>query len=196
MSSATRALPDPIDDELLQRALDTLFGDWDRRAGLRDAAVLIPWFAHPDGDRILFTRRPDDIPTHAGQLAFPGGIRERGETPLQTALREADEEVGLRPEEVAPLGALPPRLSSSGFRVHAVVARITGTEHLAPCPREVAALVEFPVAELADPNRWRLEQPPGLRRPLPHFRRDGQVLWGMTARLTLDLIARLRAAAV
>ncbi|MBK8976922.1 MAG: CoA pyrophosphatase [Planctomycetes bacterium] len=183
----------PIGDDVLRKALDGIRDDWDRRPGLRDAAVLVPWFTAADGDRILFTRRRDDLPTHPGQISFPGGARDSGETPVQTALREAREEIGLDPALVEVLGALPVRLSSSGFRVHAIVGRIPPDARLTADPREVAALVPFRVRELRDPARWREAPPPtdAARRPMWRFEANGEVLWGLTAILTRELLGRL-----
>src|SRR5690606_2194363 len=98
-----------------------------------------------------------------------------------------EEELGIDPASVVVLGALPPRFSVAGFWVHVVVGRIPAGAPLRPDPREVAAVRTYPVRALRDPSAW-VERPPATdptRRPTPHFERDGDVLWGLTARFTL-----------
>jgi 8-oxo-dGTP pyrophosphatase MutT (NUDIX family) len=182
-----------VPDQRLRAALDPLPTGWNGKPGLRDAAVLAPWFTRDGVDWLLFTRRRDDLPHHPGQISFPGGAREGQEGPVHCALRETEEEIGLSPDRVEVLGALPPRFSVAGFWVQVVVGRIPAEAELRPDPREVAALVAMPVAALADPAAWD-ERPPATdpsRRPTPHFAWEGQLLWGLTARFTLDLLERV-----
>lgn len=183
----------PLTDDLIRRALDPAPVAWSPKPGLRDAAVLAPWFTRDEADWLLFTRRRDDLPHHPGQISFPGGAREGREGPVECALRESHEEVGLPPRRVEVLGALPPRYSIAGFWVHVIVGRIPADVALEPDPREVAAVCAFPVDALRDPASWT-ERPPATdpsRRPTPHFVWDDEVLWGLTARFTLDLLERL-----
>lgn len=183
-----------VADDALRAALDPPLRTWSRRDGLRDAAVLVPWIRRCSEDWLLFTRRRDDLRHHAGQLSFPGGGRDGAEDPVSCALREAHEEIGLHPDEARVLGSLPARLSVAGFWVQVVVARVEAPiEALTPDPSEVAALLAFPVSRLLDRAAWELRTPEGHpgRRPTPHFVHEGQVLWGLTARFTLDLLERL-----
>jgi 8-oxo-dGTP pyrophosphatase MutT (NUDIX family) len=185
----------PLDDARLRAGLDPVGDLWVPGDGLRDAAVLAPWFTRGGRDFLLFTLRRHDLPHHPGQVSFPGGAREGDEGPLACALRESEEELGIRAGDVRVLGAIPPRPSGAGFQVHTVVGRVPPDLVLRPDPREVAAVLELPIDELQDPTRWRTIAPPAFpqRRPSPHFERDGHVLWGLTARLVLDVLARLGA---
>ncbi|MDA0374438.1 MAG: CoA pyrophosphatase [Planctomycetota bacterium] len=182
------------DDDLLRDVLDPPIQCWEGREGLRDAAVLAPWLTRGDEDWLVFTRRRDDLRHHPGQVSFPGGRRDGDESPIECALREAREEIGLHPDEVRVLGALPARLSVAGFWVQVVVARVDAPlEALTPDPAEVAEVLAFPVERLRDPGAWVIRAPDGHpgRRPSPHFEHDGHVLWGLTARFTLDLLERV-----
>lgn len=182
------------DDDLLRAVLDPPTDRWDGREGLRDAAVLAPWLTRGGEDWLVFTRRRDDLRHHPGQVSFPGGRRDGAESPVECALREAREEIGLHPDEVRVLGALPARLSVAGFWVQVVVARVDAPlEALTPDPAEVSAVLTFPIRKLRDPGAWVVREPEGHpgRRPSPHFEHDGHVLWGLTARFTLDLLERV-----
>lgn len=183
----------PLPDDRIRDVLDPLPSGWTGRSGLRDAAVLAPWFTRDGRDWLLFTRRRDDLPHHPGQLSFPGGAREGIEDPVTCALRESHEEVGIPPERVDLLGALPPRYSIAGYWVHIVVGRIPPEFEPQPDPREVAAVCAFPVEALQDRGRWCDRSPAGFptRAVMPHFDWDDQVLWGLTAQFTLELLERL-----
>ncbi|MGA1524565.1 MAG: NUDIX hydrolase, partial [Planctomycetota bacterium] len=183
-----------VDDAVLRAVLDPPPTLWSGREGLRDAAVLAPILTRAGEDWFLFTRRRDDLRHHPGQVSFPGGRRDGAEDPVACALREAREEVGLHPDEVRVLGGLPARPSVAGFWVQVVVARVDAPfEALTPDPAEVAEVRAVPLERLRDPGAWELREPRGHpgRRPSPHFVHGGQVLWGLTARFTLDLLERL-----
>ena len=164
---------------------------WDRTTQ-QLAAVLAPVFERNGEDWLLFVVRRADLRTHAGQVAFPGGRAEPGESPLQTMLREVGEELGLPDREVRVLGGLPSRTSSSGFRVHAFVGRIPDPALLQPDPAEVARLLALPWSLLRDPTRWEHRAPPpganGVQQPAsPHFAHAGELVWGLTGRFCWDL---------
>lgn len=173
-------------------------GDWQPTA-LRRAAVLCPIVARDRADHLLFVARHAGSHQHAGQIAFPGGMRSGDESPLATALRECREEIGVPEHAIRVLGALPARESSSGILVHCVVGRVAPVA-LAPDPREVAQVLHVPLAELRDETRWHERPPPGSvpaallgRQPRlsPHFAFGAELLWGLTARFVRDLLARL-----
>ena len=180
------------------------FGDHSFNPGLEDffqdikrqpAAVLVPVIAHEREATILLTERTYDLPSHPGQIAFPGGARDGEEDPSTCALRESQEEIGLEPSTVTMLGSLPSRTSSSSFRVHTLVGRITGTDDLTPDPSEVASIFAVSFAELFDDSRWedREVRFAGRKRRLsPHFDHDGHTIWGLTGRLTRDLLTAIR----
>ncbi len=120
--------------------------------GLIRAAVLIPLIARPGGTTAIFTRRADHLPAHAGQISFPGGrvdASDRG--PVATALREAEEESGLRPDQVEIVGCLDPFDTSTGFVVTPVVGLVTPPLDLVLDAFEVAEAFEVPLAFILDP---------------------------------------------
>src|SRR5205823_3768089 len=123
------------------------------------------------------------------QISFPGGAREGDEGPLACALRECREELGLD-EGIAVFGGLPCRQSSSGFRVHPVVGYIPDPAGLRPDPAEVARLLVVPLAALRVESAWEERAPLDASRPShpssPHFTIRGDVIWGLTGRITWD----------
>lgn len=181
-----------LDDELLRRALLAPATDWRTQPQLRDAAVLAPLFRRDGQDWLLYTLRRDDLESHAGEMSFPGGAREGDEDALTCALRESHEEVGLAPESVDVLGRLGECTSIAGYRVHVFVGRIPPPDGLVPDPREVARLLPIPLDQLVQRDRWewRTVEHPRLIRQIPFFEYDGEMLWGLTGLLTLDLLDR------
>ncbi len=156
----------------------------------RDSAVLIALTLAADGPAVLLTKRAADLRKHAGQVAFPGGAADPDDAdPVATALREAEEEVGLRTDEVHVVATLPALfIPVTGFVVTPVLAWFTHTRELLPAdPREVAAAVLVPIDELVDPaNRFRVTHPSGWRGP--GFEAGGLFIWGFTAGLLDRLI--------
>ncbi|MBL8756415.1 MAG: CoA pyrophosphatase, partial [Planctomycetes bacterium] len=143
-------MPFPLDDHLRTRLQPP--GDW-FTTPLRLAAVLCPIVDHAGEDHLLLVARPADARQHAGQLAFPGGMRTGHETIEATARRECREEIGVPDGAIEVLGALPPRTSSSGILAHAVVARLQPVA-LQPDLREVVRVLYVPLRELRDDSRW------------------------------------------
>src|SRR5690606_4103734 len=109
---------------------------------LRPAAVLVPIVDLPDGPRLLLTRRADTLASHTGQIAFPGGRLDPGETAVEAALREAWEEVGLDAHFVEPLGLSDAYETGTGFLVTPIVAWVRPGFSLVPNPGEVAEVFE------------------------------------------------------
>jgi 8-oxo-dGTP pyrophosphatase MutT (NUDIX family) len=133
--------------------------------GFRPAAVLVAILDRPGGPTLLFTRRTEHVPSHKGEISFPGGAREPGEDATAAALREAEEEVGLPREEAEPLGVLDDLPSVAGYVVTPVVAAIRAP----PAAFRLAAFevhepFELPLAALRDPAQRRstLFDPAGL----------------------------------
>jgi 8-oxo-dGTP pyrophosphatase MutT (NUDIX family) len=127
--------------------------------GFRPAAVLVPILDRPAGPTLLFTRRTERVPSHKGEISFPGGARERGEDAVGAALREAEEEVGLAPGAAEPLGALDDLPSVAGFVVTPVVAAVRSPPvTFRPAEFEVHEPFELPLDALRDPaqRRWTL----------------------------------------
>jgi len=174
-------------------ALDGLTIDPETVAAARPAAVLAPIIPRPEGLTVLLTLRAAQLRSHSGQVAFPGGKIDAGETPGETALREAREEIGLAPGMVEPLGWLDPYLTGTGYRVTALVALIDPAFVPTPNPDEVADVFETPFAFLMDAANHRLEERQWRGRTrkfyaMPHGER---YIWGVTAGILRNLYERL-----
>lgn len=158
---------------------------------LKCAAVLVPLVWQDDEWHLLFTRRTDRVESHKGQVSFPGGACDEGETiPEQTALREAEEEIGLDPHNVRVLGKLANLITISHFRVTPVVGVIIKWPTVFRVgEHEVARVFTMPVAWLAnESNRWQFDIPGRKRSVIAYHPYDGELLWGATARMTVDFL--------
>jgi 8-oxo-dGTP pyrophosphatase MutT (NUDIX family) len=161
--------------------------------GATAAAVLVPLYLHRGRLHAVFTRRGDDLRRHAGEISFPGGRYDEGEPDLQaTALREANEEIGLPSDAVEIVGALQPTPTiATGYAVYPFVGLIEAGRTWTPSASEVAEVLEFPLDELlAGYGRRRL-----IRRGVP-IRTDTylvgeNLIWGATARILADLFDRI-----
>jgi 8-oxo-dGTP pyrophosphatase MutT (NUDIX family) len=188
------ALPDWLQG-LVKRSADLgpgRFG-WPREhppADARPAAVLVLFGEGPNGPDVLLLRRADGLNSHPGQVAFPGGsLDDVDRGPVDAALREAVEEVGLRPEGVRPVATLPElHLAHSGFRVTPVLAHWVEPSPVAPVdPGETAAVARVPISWLTDPaNRLRVEL--AGRHATPAFLVPGMLVWGFTGGLLSGLL--------
>ncbi|MBI3175487.1 MAG: CoA pyrophosphatase [Chloroflexi bacterium] len=157
---------------------------------VRCAAVLVP-LAPVDGEwHLLYTRRTDRVESHKGQVSFPGGACDEGETtPEQTALREAHEEVGILPQDVRVLGRLTNMITITHFRVTPVVGVVPWPYVFRVGSEEVARVFTIPLAWLAEPrNRWEFPFPERKRALIAYHPYDGELLWGATARMTVDFL--------
>ena len=157
---------------------------------LKCAAVLVPLVWHDEEWHLLFTRRTDRVESHKGQVSFPGGACDEGETtPEQTALREADEEIGIQTSDVKVLGRLANLITISYFRVTPVVGVVRWPTVFRVGEHEVARVFTIPLAWLADEsNRWQFEIPGRNRSVIAYHPYDGELLWGATARMTVDFL--------
>ncbi|QEL65557.1 hypothetical protein OTERR_20810 [Oryzomicrobium terrae] len=159
-------------------------------SGLRAAAVLFPIVRHEGTPSVLLTQRTSHLSAHPGQISFPGGqVEPEDPSPLATALRETEEEIGLPRSAVEVLGYLPEYFTTTGFRITPVVGLLTPPFALAPDAREVAEVFEVPLAFLLDPaNRQRhaREWQGRLRHyyALPYGER---YIWGATAGMIVAL---------
>jgi 8-oxo-dGTP pyrophosphatase MutT (NUDIX family) len=164
------------------------------------AAVLLPLFRQREQWRVLFIRRAvNRADRHSGEVAFPGGRIETQDPHADAAaLREAQEEISLRPQAVELLGRLPAFRTASNYLVTPVVGRLPWPLELVPDEREVARIFSIPLSWLADAGNREIRpwQPPGYRvsRNVVFFREyDGERLWGVSARITLSLLEALGA---
>jgi 8-oxo-dGTP pyrophosphatase MutT (NUDIX family) len=163
------------------------------QGGRTHSAVLVPLYVDAAGVvHAVFTRRRHDLRRHAGEISFPGGRREPGETLLQAALREAHEEVGLAPEDVDVVGALAPvGTFVTNYAIYPFVGVIEPGTAWVPQAREVAEVLELPLEEVrAAHGEKRL-----VRKGIP-FRTDtyevgDAMIWGATARIVADLLRRV-----
>lgn len=157
---------------------------------LKCAAVLVPLVWQDEEWHLLYTRRTDRVESHKGQVSFPGGACDEGEiTPEQTALREAEEEIGLNPRDIKVLGRLSTMITITYFRVTPVVGVINWPAVFRVGEHEVARIFTIPLLWLANPsNRWQFERPGTDRTLIAYHPFDGELLWGATARMTVDFL--------
>lgn len=161
------------------------------------AAVLMPLAWRDGGWHLLFTRRTNDVEHHKGQVSFPGGgCDAQDATPEQTALREAQEEIGLEPEDVRLLGRLNEMVTITHYRVTPVVGVIPWPYDFRLSTVEVERLFSIPLSWLAQPENWEAHSfsPNGAPRPFPvvsYHPYDGETLWGASARMTQDFMKAL-----
>lgn len=166
---------------------------------LTAASVLVPLVEREDGLSVILTRRADTLRRHTGQVALPGGRRDPGETPWETALREAHEEIGLAPQFVTLAGLSTPYQTGTGFIITPVVGFVREGFTLTPNPAEVAHIFETPFGYLMDPanyERHEREAADGQRRRFYATTYADQYIWGATAGMLRALYERLYGAAV
>ena len=161
--------------------------------GDRLAAVLAP-FIEADEPSLVFTVRSNDLSRHAGEISFPGGIQDRGETLAETALREAHEEIGLDPAASEIVGALPPvHTAVSGILVVPFVGMLAAATALTPSDGEIEEVLVFAVSRLADvEDEVEWARPDGRRWRGWVYEVEGRTIWGATGRMLHDLLAVLR----
>lgn len=161
---------------------------------LRAAAVLVAVVTHPTGATLILTERPRGMRDHAGQIAFPGGkIDPDDATPLDAALREAEEEIGLDRGHVDPIGYLDPSVTGTGYLVLPVLAIVSPPFKLAPDPREVADVFEVPLDFLMNPSNHQRQSRDigGRRRQFYAMPFEDRFIWGATAGILRNLYERL-----
>ena len=191
----------------LAAALETASDSLDHRFSLpadlwnedpKEAAVLIPLLRREDAWHVLFTRRTANLVEHSGQVAFPGGRADPGDqSPEETALREAHEEIHLHPGDVQVLGRLNKMRTISNYKVTPVIGAIPWPYSFQLALDEVSKVFTIPLDWLADPGnhevRLRDLPPPHSPAPVIYFHLyEDELLWGISAQLTLDLLRALR----
>lgn len=161
---------------------------WTRKR--QEAAVLVPIINRADGPTVLLTVRSSDMPSHAGQISFPGGkAHPEDRDRIETALREAHEEVNIPPSSVDVVGALGVHEGGLGFAVTPVIGIVDPSAPIRPCPREVAEVFETPLGWLADLSNHTLEdrehEGVSYRMYAAPFGRFH--IWGLTAAILRSL---------
>lgn len=158
----------------------------------RPAAVLLLLFEREGVPHVVLTVRGAGLPHHADQISLPGGRPAPGESPEQTALREAFEEIGVDPATLTIAGRLTPvHIPVSGFTIEPVIALAEGVPAFVPAAGEVAAVLEVPLAALADPAALRIGRRArgGIEIDAPYFAVGDHQVWGATAMLLAELLA-------
>jgi 8-oxo-dGTP pyrophosphatase MutT (NUDIX family) len=189
-----------IYDDLPERLTRHLAGhspeirmEWNARL----AAVLIPLLFEDGHWKILFTRRTEHLDSHQGQVSFPGGaVEPEDEGPQAAALRETEEEIGIPAGQIEVLGRLDPLLTVTRFQIVPIVGKIPWPTELSINKLEVARVFSVPLDWLNDQKnvelRWRefplSDRPIGVYYFKPY---QGEIIWGATARLTLNLLSVL-----
>jgi 8-oxo-dGTP pyrophosphatase MutT (NUDIX family) len=167
--------------------------EMDSAGGQNDAAVLVPLYLK-DGDlHAVFTKRRDDLRRHAGEISFPGGRPDFPEENLRvTALREAEEEIGLPREDVEIVGALPPTGTFvTGYRIHPYVGLIEEGKEWELQPNEVEVVLELSLPDLIRGFEMQRLLKKGVPIKTPTYTVDGNLVWGATARILQHLLERL-----
>ena len=160
--------------------------------GGKDAAVLVPLF-EDGGLHAVFTRRRDDLRRHAGEISFPGGRRDDGEALMDTALREAHEEVGLPPDRVRMVGALPPTPTFvTNYAIYPFVGVIEPGFAWVLQHSEVAEVLELAFDDLSAGYGERRLVRRGIPFRTPTYEVAGNLIWGATGRILQDLLGRIQ----
>jgi 8-oxo-dGTP pyrophosphatase MutT (NUDIX family) len=168
--------------------------EWDARL----AAVLVPLLKDEHSWQVMFTRRTDHLDSHQGQVSFPGGaVEEQDISPERAALRETEEEIGITADKIEILGTLDSLLTVTQFQIVPIVGVLEWPTELRINSMEVARVFSVPLQWLADKGnlevqtrKFRPEDPP---IEVYYFKPyDGEIIWGATARLTLNLLSKLQ----
>lgn len=163
-----------------------------RLQSYRAAAVLVPLIEDARGPKLLFTERSSVLRSHAGQIAFPGGAVDAGESALQAALRESFEEIGLRVSAKDVLGYLSLQHSPAGFNVCPVVAVVSWPQPLQLASHEVADVFSTSLEALRQTvPEQRLRDAPWGPHTTIYYHVDNRVIWGLTGAIVAELLALL-----
>ena len=182
------SLPEFLRQRLAERT-PAVRPEWE----VRQAAVLVPLYLDGRDWHVLFTQRTDLVETHKGQVSFPGGRVDPGDASrVETALREAEEEIGLRREDVTVLGQLDELLTVTQYQITPIVGLFPWPYSFVLSTAELSEVFGAPLAWLADPANLeiKMREPivPGRKIPVYYLHYQGYTIWGATARMLLNLI--------
>lgn len=160
---------------------------------LRPAAVLVPLYVNAGELWTVLTKRTETLPSHRSQIAFPGGGRELKEDPWAAALRETQEEIGIDPQAVLPLGELDEGDTPTGFRVIPCVGAVPFPLKVEPSAHEIAEVIHLPLSAFTNPLlvEERNVVINGVTRALRIYHVGNRQVWGLTARILQNLLVRL-----
>jgi 8-oxo-dGTP pyrophosphatase MutT (NUDIX family) len=157
------------------------------------ASVLVPLVVSTPDPRVVFTRRTETLSRHAGEISFPGGLAEEGEDPASTALREAEEELGLAPAEVELVGALPAvHTRVTGILIVPFVGLLARDPRFTPNADEIAEVLEFRLADLVGRGAHSEFEHEGRMLQTYVYEVSGHVIWGATARIMWSFLEHLQ----
>ena len=160
--------------------------------GRTEAAVLVPMHGWPHNPGLVLTERRSDLKRHPGEISFPGGRRDEGEQLIETALREAEEEIGLSPDNVEVAGALPPiGTFVTNYKVHPFVGLIEQGMRFEPNPAEVESVLVASLDDLAAGYEKRRLVRRGVPIKTDTYVVADKLIWGATARILAMLFERL-----
>jgi 8-oxo-dGTP pyrophosphatase MutT (NUDIX family) len=167
--------------------------EMDAVGGRVDAAVLVPLYLDGGALHAVFTKRREDLSRHAGEISFPGGRQDFPDEDLRlTALREAEEEIGLPRNEVELVGALPPvGTFVTNYKIHPFVGVIKPGHAWTPQPTEVEVILELTLPDLIAGHEMRRLVRKGVPFKTPTYTVGGNLIWGATARIVEHLLERV-----
>ena len=176
---------------MLQQLLQRLPNDSAQHKA--DAAVLMA-MTREDIPRLILTQRAAHLKSHAGEVAFPGGKRDKTDSSLiYTALREAQEEIDLNPQDVEVVGELGIFTSRVGIKVKPIIGLLDDIPHLTPSPDEIDSIFTVPLDVFLQqkPNYQHKIKYMGLSIPVPSFNHEGYVIWGLTGFMIVEFMRRV-----
>jgi 8-oxo-dGTP pyrophosphatase MutT (NUDIX family) len=178
--------------DLRQLLLDPAEAEGLEAHGNTEAAVLVPMHGWPDHPGLVFTERRSDLKRHAGEISFPGGRRDEGEELIETALREAEEEIGLPRDNVEVVGALPPiGTFVTSYKITPFVGLIEEGMRFEPNPAEVESVLVASFDDLASAYEKRRLVRRGVPIKTDTYQVADKLIWGATARILAELFDRL-----
>ncbi|UJG44275.1 MAG: CoA pyrophosphatase [Candidatus Heimdallarchaeum endolithica] len=173
--------------ELIKSELIPLDAPIEEIPGLKLGTVLIPIF--PNSNQIMFTKRSNKMKNHPGQISFPGGAVEEGETIIEACLRETNEEVGIINKKIKLLGRLPPLKTSSNFFVYPIVGLVESDVKIKINPDEVEKVFFVQIEELLDDNNKIVETELNISKT--YYLAGNYTIWGVTAQILEELFSKI-----